>query len=54
MAGGYFRPRSFEQGDEFYLITYNPEGKAMYVDPMEYYDHTLHESEYDNVHSHPL
>ena len=48
MPNEYYRPRSFKDGDEFYLITYNPKGEAVYVDPVEHYDRTLHESEYDN------
>ncbi|MCJ1425575.1 hypothetical protein MMC29_003475 [Sticta canariensis] len=45
MPNGYYQPRSFEQGDEFYMITYNSEGKAVNVDPVEYYDQAVHESD---------
>lgn len=43
------RPRSFKQGDEFYLITYNEKGIAVDVGPVQYYDPTRHDPEYDNV-----
>lgn len=53
MTSEYYPSPSFEDGDEFYLVTYDPEGKAVCIDPVEYYDSAVHEPEYDNVHSQP-